>query len=1204
MKNEREPEIHSHLTLPDPHAKSFFALLLVLSFVCLTNTHAMNDRQSRARVIRQQANGEASNTNIVTPRSENTSRSVGALDYQSISNNQESAEINVDASDISMSFWFLLNGQKESRSHLFSRALKIGNQKQFWNIETNAKGQVKFSITTKGNRFSLLSPAGSAQTNLWQHMLVSYDRKAMRVFLNGELIAKKLVSSHISVNRETINQPASFSSEPVSENQVDLSDIRLYSAAITENQISLENPPNKPPVAVIDSQETVNDLDGDGSEIITLSAHLSSDPDGQIISYAWHDSEDILLGDTEIINPVLELGEHRFTLTVTDNAGFIGTAEIIITLEANQSISPELITWVEPVDGSTVSGVVNLLIEVDPESTETRNIQFQVNNEEIGAPISIPPFTTQLDTVNLDDGLHRLGAIANDEKEIISQNDILVTVENNPTATQTECNDGQDNDNDNLIDLEDPGCSNASDTNETDNTFLTTGIVYVRVPRTTGQHVVKLRNGEDYTLNSPDVWDRLPDSRFKFEGFNAPGQLIYRKSDGTETILYDCFQFTEPCVPLDPSVSFDGTKVLFSVYRGRSFGNAFWNGTTLPNRQLREPYEAQLYVADLTNNSVSPLAHTPGNFDVSPIWLTDGRIMFASTRAGTLRPWIERLTPSNKIEPQLYIANADGRNAVNISPHELATAMHPYLLNNGRVIYSSHWLSHNLPFVGTNGGINFFTTVDNLWMVTDINQKGGDVTALLGAHREHTFTDPTNSRFKTFKALHFLGQRENDDICTTNYYRGNNLGLGDIFCWPPEPHGVEGSLPKFIPRNLYNVASWSKSNDEIANKENGLFLGKIGYPEGIENEQLMLTLCNGMCAVVSGTVESFQDDVANEPGKRAVDTGIYKTTKIPSTSIKDLEPIVDLSDWNEFSARVVKSRPAPPDTTNLNNTSNQCITASSDAGTAEADPHFSYEFNNNYRASANHGSKIDGLPHSELWGIRFFEILPNKGPLDFRNSIGNKIRLLGDAPLLADKSFVAQLPCDTPYFMTGIDVDGNTIMRDQIPQSLRPGEERVCTGCHLHSRQGRPYNQSEAFTATPVKLLNSQPVPSFDQDIVPIMNKYCVECHTTDVPVLDYEKLVWDFFQVHVPDVQKIEVRESSNDRLRYGLHRPYTSKYVNTLFARESLLYWKAANKRMDGRTDATYEDDIDFGADHPTDISPADLRTLGLWLDSGALK
>ncbi len=55
MKNEREPEIHSHLTLPDPHARSFFALLLVLSFVCLTNTHAMNDRQSRARVIRQQA---------------------------------------------------------------------------------------------------------------------------------------------------------------------------------------------------------------------------------------------------------------------------------------------------------------------------------------------------------------------------------------------------------------------------------------------------------------------------------------------------------------------------------------------------------------------------------------------------------------------------------------------------------------------------------------------------------------------------------------------------------------------------------------------------------------------------------------------------------------------------------------------------------------------------------------------------------------------------------------------------------------------------------------------------------------------------------------------------------------------------------------------------------------------------------------------
>jgi hypothetical protein len=79
-------------------------------------------------------------------------------------------------------------------------------------------------------------------------------------------------------------------------------------------------------------------------------------------------------------------------------------------------------------------------------------------------------------------------------------------------------------------------------------------------------------------------------------------------------------------------------------------------------------------------------------------------------------------------------------------------------------------------------------------------------------------------------------------------------------------------------------------------------------------------------------------------------------------------------------------------------------------------------------------------------------------------------------------------------------------------------------------------------------------------------------------------------------------VRTSENPRRRWGLQRPYTSKFVNTMFARESLLYWKAANERSDGRSDESYDSDIDFGADHPTTISADELEILGRWLDSGA--
>ncbi|MFA5631088.1 MAG: hypothetical protein WC997_06230 [Porticoccaceae bacterium] len=725
-------------------------------------------------------------------------------------------------------------------------------------------------------------------------------------------------------------------------------------------------------------------------------------------------------------------------------------------------------------------------------------------------------------------------------------------------------------------------------------------LVYTRVPRTRGRYVVTLRDGSPYTLESPDVWDTLPDSRLVFEGFNAPGQLVLRQPDGSETILFDCLQSAVPCVPLDPAVSLDGRKVLFSVYRGAELRAAQWNGTTLPNRQLAAATEAQLYVVDLGSGAVKPLAHTPGVFDVSPAWLPDGRIMFASTRANIEQPWLNRITPNKRKEPQIFISAADGSGAVNITPHEISTAMHPYVLSTGRVAYSSQWLSHNLAYGTTNGGINWPGTLDNMWLVMDMDLRGGDMTALLGAHRADVRS--AKGRRHTMKALHFLGERRNGDICVSNYYRANNLGLGDVFCWAPEPVGVEGELPRFLPRKLYNVANWSQSNDEPSFRDNGIYQGKIGYPEGMEGNQLVLTVGRGFCTRVSGSVRSFQERVAGQPEKRACDVGLYATTRIPSRSMSDLALIVDREDWHEFGARVVVARSIATPALSASG-DGSCQLVSSDAGTAETAPYRPYKFNANYKTTANNGGEIAGIDHAELAAIRFWQVEPNtSNRRTLKNSIGNPLRLLGDVALLADNSFKVSLPCDTPFLMAGLDSRGRVIKRDQVPQSLRPGEKRICQGCHLHSRKGRPYEKSLAFSAPPVVLAQARKVPNYEEDIRPIFARHCTQCHRDDVPLMDYKKLVWDYFQQAVPPEKRVQVSKSENERRRWGLHRPYTSKYVNSMFARESLLYWKAANERSDGRDDATYDNDIDFGADHPTTISASELKLLAEWLDSGA--
>ena len=731
-------------------------------------------------------------------------------------------------------------------------------------------------------------------------------------------------------------------------------------------------------------------------------------------------------------------------------------------------------------------------------------------------------------------------------------------------------------------------------------------IVYVRVPRTNGSYSIKGNDGKMYTLTKADLWDSLPEVSRTIGGFNAYGQLVHRMPDGTETILYDCTG--RPCSPIDPSVSPDGKKILFSVVTAKSIAPA-WGIRDLPNELLGSPIDAILYVYDLTTGNLTQLAHQPGVRDISPIWLPDGNIMFASDRAGTLRPWLhwQSNPPSGILKQfQLYIADANGSNARNITPHEVAGAIHPYLLNNGRVAYSSHWLSHNLAYIGTNGSINWPTTLDNMWTIMDMNYQGGDTTALLGAHRHGVKT--SLGRTKTMKALHFIGQRNNNDICTANYYRANNMGLGDIFCWHQQPKGIEGELPTFLPKGIYSLADWSKSNDEGSftygqlhiGDQSQRFIGKIGFPEGSPDGQLIITAGFGRCSKI-GLDLAATLRLGNQPG---CDIGLYKTTQIPSKTPADLIKIVDNPNWHEFNARVIQPRNIPVPTINTTQ-DNSCQLISSDAGTAETHLHSPYKFNHNYFNAANNGSEIAGLPHSELAGIRFYEVIPNKNTKQtFKNSIGNRLKFITDVPLLADKSFKVELPCDTPYIMAGIDIQGRIIKRDQIPQSLRPGEKRVCTGCHLHNRPGRPYEQSLAYNAAPViGTLPSLPVPTYEKDIKPILTRRCASCHSNDVPLFDYNKLGLDFFQTFVPQNKKLVVnKNTTNPRARYGLQRPQWSKYINTMYARESLLYWKAANQRTDGRTDATYPDDIDFGTNHAVNITQAELRTIAEWLDSGA--
>lgn len=725
-------------------------------------------------------------------------------------------------------------------------------------------------------------------------------------------------------------------------------------------------------------------------------------------------------------------------------------------------------------------------------------------------------------------------------------------------------------------------------------------IVYVRVPRAT-EPVTLRYEGKTYDFRHADVWDRLPDVTHNTDGFNAEGQLVLRQPDGQETIIYDCTG--KPCTPLDPMPSLDGSKIAFAVYRSRTFGYRRAKGERLPNRYISaENSESQIYIYDIDSDRLTAWPRQRGVHDNSPIFLKNNRIMFASDRAGFYGPAL-RPGRSPRVM-QLFTARADGSKAKAISPHQVSNAQHPFLLSSGRVVFGEQWLAHSLPYFYNNGTPGMFTTKGNTWVVSDMDQLGGDATTLLGGHRNR-FRD---YKIRELKALHFLGELDNGDICTANYYRGNNSGLGMVLCWPPEPYSIEGNEPAFLPRGIYSLATWTTFADNPSSRIDGEFGGKLGFPEG-HPDGVLVTRGRGYCKNHTTQVPALIKRLKDQVG---CDAGLYLVTSIPSRHPDDLQVVVDSPEWHEFNARVVRSRTvAPPRISRSSNGS--CLVGSSNAGVTDAHdytPEDEYRFNNRFKAMSNHGTELRGSAPADVVAIRFYAVKQNRSRNPrFTNTVGNRLFELGDVPLLEDGSFIAELPCNVPYVMAGVNEMGLVIKRDQLPQSLRPGEKKTCMGCHLHGkearRNARPFDESLASSSTPFQLLERKPILRYATHIKPMLRKNCAGCHASDwVPLFNYEKLVWDHWQSALPEARRAVVAPHRNGNRRYALNRPNTSKYVNSVLGLESLLYWKAAGRRMDGRSDATYADDIDFGDDHPAALNSDELELLARWLDSGATR
>ena len=129
-------------------------------------------------------------------------------------------------------------------------------------------------------------------------------------------------------------------------------------------------------------------------------------------------------------------------------------------------------------------------------------------------------------------------------------------------------------------------------------------------------------------------------------------------------------------------------------------------------------------------------------------------------------------------------------------------------------------------------------------------------------------------------------------------------------------------------------------------------------------------------------------------------------------------------DWNEVEAVPVKAHPAPMGH----------ITA-----IMPAKPYGTILCLN---ADFTRKSSSNSVPVGKTAKVRI--LIPNEG----------RVEALGEVPVQADGSFMAEVPAETPLGFETLDSQGKVLQRSQPFFWVHPGENRSCIGCH------EPYNRT------------------------------------------------------------------------------------------------------------------------------------------------
>ncbi|MBM3994681.1 MAG: hypothetical protein FJ303_11095 [Planctomycetes bacterium] len=636
-------------------------------------------------------------------------------------------------------------------------------------------------------------------------------------------------------------------------------------------------------------------------------------------------------------------------------------------------------------------------------------------------------------------------------------------------------------------------------------------IVYVRAPRHGDEKRGKWAEFSDPTRMEPGA------------------DLMLLHPDGSEELLVT----GKGGSVMDPYVSFDAEWVYYAKFiDDKHSGSDIFKIHVKSKRIVRltnQTFTPNLGAAPWSKDFRTPekgKTHLQyGVYNLGPCPAPGGKVVFTSNRNAYVPPrgypksTMQLFVMDDPASPPADAGGSHGVNVEHIGFLNIACALHPVILTDGRVTFST------LESQGAHNSI--------LWGIWSIHPDGTNWEPIVSAY--WTGGAPP--------AFHFQSQLSDKSIIVEQYYNLNNSGFGTFLKMPLRPpEGVPGFGPGDLrdPRNkgqrygghMFHMpftttgiqvltkfaygedgpAPSSIPGEQVKSKQHGgesypHALGKVTHPCGAPDNHLLTVWTPGPANhqynyfpyIDSGIYLIKNGEPIDEPGQMLL---IKNDPKYNEQWPRPLVPYKRIYGIDEPKRLIHKNdgklSPHLPEGTpyGLVGTSSMYKRETAPGGyvpkgSVTAVPSDPKRLTMNWSLQGADAGLYD---NADIHAIRIVVQEPRtdiKGnghggaPL-YGNHAMERMRILGEIPVRhfylhslrdqkaearqpldpdgnPDTSFLAKIPADQPFTFQTIDKHGMLLNMAQTWHQLRPGEIRNnCGGCHAHSQQPTPFEKTQA----------------------------------------------------------------------------------------------------------------------------------------------